>query len=100
MLDCARSVRYSYRIGQTLQESPLQSERINPVSNKSESIAPGGVFCFWRSFPYCPKCGGKNNYSVKDGTPDRIYDQLIQQAQQGIQGSYLVDIGAFTGGGT
>jgi hypothetical protein len=47
----------------------------------------------------CPKCGGKNNYSVKDVTPDRICDQLIQQATQGIQGLYLGDIDAFTGGG-
>lgn len=50
-------------------------------------------------FSLCPKCGGKNDYSVKDVTPDRISNQLIRQAPQGIQGLYLVDISAFTGGG-
>jgi len=98
VLDCARSVRYSYRIGQLLQLSPLQSERINPVSNNLKASPLAVFFCFGGRF-LCPKCGGKNNYSVKDGTPDRIYDQLIQQARQGIQGLYLVDIDAFTGGG-
>jgi hypothetical protein len=84
------------------------NEQTKPFDNLNGEIrsliilkaSPLAVFFVFSGLFPCPKCGGKNNYSVKDVTPDRISDQLIRQAPQGIQGLYLVDISAFTGGGT